>query len=440
MSRARCGPERSHGPGFSAVLTLLVVASTLLGPPEALAVPPGVYWLGGEGSLRFANGRPELRRNDRLYGLLEGGASAFLNKGSSGLRYQRPDGTVVEVNDDLIPSLDPGTPPGADVLFRIEEISRDGSLFAGTQEWTDPTTGEDRARRVVQPIDGPAVEFPYPLANPNLLEPQRHNALSSNGELALGFSSEIEPGVGLTGRSAIAWSASRGFISYARPAGRDYATPYFVANDGTAVGTSHSEANTLNGLIVSPDPSDGVIVWSADGSAELLGPVTREGGSEWSALIPRALSANGEHVVASTGGISRVFSRGGDGWEVTSGNLSLPIASFISGVADDGSLVVGQADDSGCLPPCLGPRASIWSREDGQMDFSTYLQLAGIDTTGWEFESIIDVSPDGRTFVGYGYNSETFDYLFYAVVPEPSTALLLGLGLTALASSGRRHA
>lgn len=54
----------------------------------------------------------------------------------------------------------------------------------------------------------------------------------------------------------------------------------------------------------------------------------------------------------------------------------------------------------------------------------------------------MSVSDDGLTIVGWGSNSSGQEEAWYAVIPEPSTGLLLGLGLAALASRpprGRSH-
>ena len=75
-------------------------------------------------------------------------------------------------------------------------------------------------------------------------------------------------------------------------------------------------------------------------------------------------------------------------------------------------------------------------RREAGLKESASLQLAGLDTTGWTFEEVVDVSADRKSFVGYGTREGSDDYLFYAVIPEPTAALLLGMGLMGLRYAG----
>jgi hypothetical protein len=48
------------------------------------------------------------------------------------------------------------------------------------------------------------------------------------------------------------------------------------------------------------------------------------------------------------------------------------------------------------------------------------------------------VSADGRTIVGTGLSPEGHQEAWIAVIPEPGSALLLGIGLASLSLHGRR--
>jgi hypothetical protein len=57
----------------------------------------------------------------------------------------------------------------------------------------------------------------------------------------------------------------------------------------------------------------------------------------------------------------------------------------------------------------------------------------GLDLTGWTLDAAYGVSADGRTIVGYGSGPDGAE-AWMAVIPEPSTGLLLALGLVGLAA------
>ncbi len=61
----------------------------------------------------------------------------------------------------------------------------------------------------------------------------------------------------------------------------------------------------------------------------------------------------------------------------------------------------------------------------------------GIDLSGLSLSSAYDISSDGRTIVGRGVNTDGFSEAWIAVIPEPSVAVLLGIGLMSFAASRR---
>ncbi len=96
------------------------------------------------------------------------------------------------------------------------------------------------------------------------------------------------------------------------------------------------------------------------------------------------------------------------------------------GASRDGSVVVGG-----------GGTAWIWSEELGGMvsvrDLLISMNVPGLES--WNLFEAVDVSADGRVITGWASNPTLGleDYAWRAVIPEPSTALLLGLGLVGLA-------
>ena len=61
----------------------------------------------------------------------------------------------------------------------------------------------------------------------------------------------------------------------------------------------------------------------------------------------------------------------------------------------------------------------------------------GIDLAGWTLTLAGGISSNGTTIVGRGTNPSGFTEAWIAVLPEPSTATLLGCGLITLAILGR---
>ncbi|MCP4904798.1 MAG: PEP-CTERM sorting domain-containing protein [bacterium] len=66
------------------------------------------------------------------------------------------------------------------------------------------------------------------------------------------------------------------------------------------------------------------------------------------------------------------------------------------------------------------------------------LELVGLDLSGWNLSGATGVLANGTRIVGYGGSPDVgLGEGFVAVIPEPSTALLMGLGFAGLA--GRRR-
>ena len=172
--------------------------------------------------------------------------------------------------------------------------------------------------------------------------------------------------------------------------------------------------------------------WTDSGGMVGLGDLA--GGSFYSYAY--GVSADGSVAVGRS-----ISASGGEAFRWTDGGGMVGLGdlaggSFNSrayGVSADGSAVVGRGSSAS------GTEAFVWDETNGMRGLMQVLMDQGIDMTGWSLTEARGVSADGLTIVGYGTNPLGQEEGWIAtIVPEPSTALLLGLGLSALAATRRR--
>jgi uncharacterized membrane protein len=103
-------------------------------------------------------------------------------------------------------------------------------------------------------------------------------------------------------------------------------------------------------------------------------------------------------------------------------------------VSGDGSVVVGQGSGES------GYEAFIWDETNGMRSLTRLLvDEFGLDLTGWTLTRASGVSDDGLTVVGYVQNPSGYLEAWIATIPEPSTHLLVAVGLVWLAVMRRKH-
>lgn len=265
--------------------------------------------------------------------------------------------------------------------------------------------------------------------------------------------------VGVNGTSAFRWDAVNGMVGLPDlPGGGVNAQANGVSDDGSIiVGQGFSSLGTEAfrwdattgsvglGVLQSPGESwanaitgDGTVIvgggtrnlnppalkWDATGTLSQL-PST-------GAAIANAVSADGSVVVGAGGsgvGTQAVLWNGIrreilGAFATNSGVLS----SSALDVSADGSVVVGTSATTSLAT------AFVWDRTLGLRRLDVVLASLGVDLTGWTLTSATGISADGQTIVGYGINPVTgANEAWIAVIPEPTTALFLGLGLIGLA-------
>ena len=107
--------------------------------------------------------------------------------------------------------------------------------------------------------------------------------------------------------------------------------------------------------------------------------------------------------------------------------------SVATAVSGDGSVVVGY-DWVFSGPDREKVAAWIWDEPHGMRAIEDLLtDDYGLDLTGWGLTAATDISADGRVIVGYGYAPDGVSQGWIAVIPEPSTPLLLLLAALPLA-------
>ncbi len=289
-------------------------------------------------------------------------------------------------------------------------------------------------------------------------------AVSADGSTVVG------QGQSVSGFEAFRWSSAGGMVGLGDlPGGNFFSLARDTSGDGSVVvGSGHSSSGgeafrwtNAGGMVGLGDlpggnffssaratSSDGSVVvglaesssggeafrWTNAGGMFGLGDLP--GGSFSSES--RDTSADGSVVVGSGNSASgrEAFSWTASGGMVGLGDL--PGGLFDSrsfATSADGSVIVGRGETTS------GPEAFMWTAGGGMRSLQELLTSdLGLDLTGWQLEQAFDVSADGRTIVGTGINPNGIGEAFIVTIPEPTTVLLVGLGLAwLLVNRGRRN-
>lgn len=270
---------------------------------------------------------------------------------------------------------------------------------------------------------------------------------------AYGVSADGSTVVGWSGdREAFRWVEGEGMTGLGDLSGGDlYSQAISVSGDGSVVvgqGTTPTQQaftwseghgmqgipGMLEGRDVSTDGSvvvGGAHLWSATSGLIQLGGEVQE---------TYGISADGQVAV----GVGN-FGRGLEAfrWTTETGPVGLgdleggEFYSRAHAVSSDG-IIVGESRPT---PGTSNVAAFIWDETHSLRSLRDVLTNEyALDLDGWWLTSATDISPDGRTVIGWGVNPDGNGEAWVAHIPEPTALLLLALGGVGALSRSRRHA
>jgi probable HAF family extracellular repeat protein len=231
--------------------------------------------------------------------------------------------------------------------------------------------------------------------------------VSDDGSVVVGRSSSSAHGV-----EGFRWTATDGMVGLGD----------LGCGSGAQCGSTAIATSADGSVIVGQAGLDRPFRWTSEDGMVGLGLLPG-----WSHSNAADVSADGSVVVGSAGG-AQVFR-----WTAEEGMVGIGRAGILEvhAASADASILVGFA----------AGRAAAWDLNLGPEahDIQKLLtQEYGLDLTDWELRFATDVSSDGQTLVGVGFNPsgqvEGWRATIPLLVPEPGTLTLLALGLGALTS------
>lgn len=246
------------------------------------------------------------------------------------------------------------------------------------------------------------------------------NEISADGSVIVGCSTSSSTSPGLTPCEAFRWTSAGGMIGLGDLAG----------------GTYNSAAHG-----VSADGS--VIVGTASGpTGELPFRWTEATGMVSIGALPAGVNHGNAAGVSSDGSIivgSLEESETTEGYMWTQGSGYVRLGglyqdlaySIAYGISGDGTTIVGESF-IGDFDAQFPLQAFIWDSANGMRNLNTVLTELGINLNGWTLVDASDVSFDGKTIIGRGYNPDGAEEFWIATLPEPASASLVLIGAMAL--------
>jgi uncharacterized membrane protein len=296
-----------------------------------------------------------------------------------------------------------GDLPGGDFDSRAFGVSGDGSIIVGISElekpfrWTRESGIQPLPRELGDTLaisaDGSTIAGSNTILTPggivnlgrlsSAYSYAQAYALDADGSVVVGRAQNYRPEMGI-GFEAFRWTAEEGMTALGDfPGGRYFSEATGTSADGSViVGRGHSAAGSE------------AFRWTADEGLVSLGD------------LPGGRHESGAFAASA-----------------------------------DGSVIVGYANvapgSNGITSP--GHTAFIWDEVRGMRHIQKVLEdEVGLDLAGWDLWAASDISADGHTIVGWGFNPEGRQEGWIATMPEPSVAMA-ALSVSALLLMRHRH-
>jgi uncharacterized membrane protein len=275
------------------------------------------------------------------------------------------------------------------------------SLYPHAIEWTP-----DNVAHILPALP----TAPYPYTGANAITPDGHWIVGSSYSAAFH-------------QIAVRWDENRQVTEL--PTGPDLTSAATdVSVDGSVIVGNVDDSQSVK-----------AVRWTDGNGPEMLGDLP--GGRDWS--YATAISALGDVVVGSSSTESAPDYNEPFYWTSSTGMVSLGllpghVGGGAGGVTQDGTTVVGA--DAYLLPDGgTGSTPFIWFKGSGLQPLHDYLATSwglGDKLVGWQLLSANQISSDGSVIVGSGIDPNGLPEAWMAVVPEPATAILAGLGVLML--------
>lgn len=344
-------------------------------------------------------------QNEAGNGIFLGGISDDGRSASGTINYR---GTSPPIGNPIRWTADGGVTayslPAPRITAGASGISGDGRVLVAAA--ADPSLVPYRNQGLVIDAGESQTEVPL-LAGLNNNQPLRANR---TGSVVVGYQNALNRA---DSQRAYRWSVSTGTVSLGMLPGDNNSRAWRISSAGDVIvgDSGNSTTGRVRGFI-----------WTSSGG---MRPLETPPGNLYG-YYASALSRSGEYqggLEVSTG--AAVL------WQNGVFNTRIAPTSLYSNfnpnaITDSGAFVLG-----GMTITSSGASSSfVWSQSSGVTSFSDFMTANGVTVPlGFSITAAIDMTPDGKTFVGYGTLSNGTQAGFVVTIPATPSAAAFGYGL-----------